>query len=206
MPFDPDSTKTLDLCLFVNGIRIATAELKNHLTGQSIEHAIEQYRTDRAPRNVTPGRRALVHFAVDPDLVCMTTKLEAPVNAVPAVQPGARPGRGEPTEPARPQDVVSVGARVEPARLAGHPSPLHPRRATRARLARVSACGRTGDLSSLPPVGRCDQTGDGRARGWFRALQFGSALGWLRKSNTIAWTSHGSRRCTTHRTASCSTR
>ena len=74
LPFDPDSTKTVDLCLFVNGIPVATAELKNHLTSQNIEHAIEQYRVDRDPKNVTLGRRALVHFAVDPDAVAMTTK------------------------------------------------------------------------------------------------------------------------------------
>ena len=67
LPFDPESTKTLDLCLFVNGIPVATAELKNHLTGQTIEDAVKQYRRDRDPRNVTLGRRALVHFAVDPD-------------------------------------------------------------------------------------------------------------------------------------------
>lgn len=35
LPFDPDSTKTIDLCLFLNGIPVATAELKNHLTGQN---------------------------------------------------------------------------------------------------------------------------------------------------------------------------
>ena len=75
LPFDPASTKTLDLCLFINGIPVATAELKNHLTGQTIEHAIHQYRTDRDPANVTLGRRALVHFAVDPDRVAMTTRL-----------------------------------------------------------------------------------------------------------------------------------
>ena len=40
LPFDPESSKTIDLCLFVNGIPVATAELKNHLTGQNIEHAI----------------------------------------------------------------------------------------------------------------------------------------------------------------------
>ena len=55
LPFDPDSTKTVDLCLFLNGIPVATAELKNHLTGQNIEHAIKQYRTDRDPKNVTLG-------------------------------------------------------------------------------------------------------------------------------------------------------
>ena len=76
LPFDPESTKTLDLCLFVNGIPVATAELKNHLTRQSVEDAVKQYRTDRDPRNVTLTARALVHFAVDPDLVAMTTRLE----------------------------------------------------------------------------------------------------------------------------------
>ena len=63
------------MVLLVNGIPTATAELKNPLTNQNIEHAIEQYRTDRDPRNVTLSRRALVHFAVDPERVAMTTKL-----------------------------------------------------------------------------------------------------------------------------------
>jgi len=75
LPFDPESTKTVDLCLFVNGVPVATAELKNHLTGQNIEDAVAQYRTDRDPKSVTLGRRALVHFAVDPDAVAMTTRL-----------------------------------------------------------------------------------------------------------------------------------
>jgi type I restriction enzyme R subunit len=75
LPFDPASGKTIDLCILVNGIPVATAELKNHLTGQTIEHAVTQYRRDRDPRNVTLGRRCLVHFAVDPERVSMTTKL-----------------------------------------------------------------------------------------------------------------------------------
>jgi type I restriction enzyme R subunit len=76
LPYDHDSNKTVDLCLFLNGLPVASAELKNHLTGQNVQHAIAQYRTDRDPKNVTLGRRAVVHFAVDPDVVCMTTKLE----------------------------------------------------------------------------------------------------------------------------------
>jgi type I restriction enzyme R subunit len=39
------------------------------------EHAKRQYREDRDPENVTLGRRALVHFAVDPEEVAMTTRL-----------------------------------------------------------------------------------------------------------------------------------
>ena len=51
LPYEPGSNKTLDLALLVNGIPTATAELKNHLTDQNVEHAIEQYRTDRDPKN-----------------------------------------------------------------------------------------------------------------------------------------------------------
>ncbi|WP_420453168.1 DEAD/DEAH box helicase family protein [Ilumatobacter sp.] len=75
LPYDPGSTKTLDLGLFLNGIPVATAEIKNHLTGQTVEDAIRQYRKDRDPRNALL-RRAIVHFAVDTEQVYMTTKLD----------------------------------------------------------------------------------------------------------------------------------
>jgi len=75
LAYGADETKTLDLALLLNGIPVATGELKNPITGQNVEHAIAQYRRDRDPANVTLARRAVVHFAVDPDLVAMTTKL-----------------------------------------------------------------------------------------------------------------------------------
>jgi type I restriction enzyme R subunit len=74
--YAPDHANALDLVLFVNGLPVATAELKNPLTHQTVEHAMAQYRTDRDPRDALLGRRAIVHFAVDPGLVMMTTKLE----------------------------------------------------------------------------------------------------------------------------------
>ena len=73
--YELDSKKSIDLALLVNGLLTATAELKNPLTNQSIEHAKVQYRQDRDPNNVSLSRRAIVHFAVDPDLASMTTKL-----------------------------------------------------------------------------------------------------------------------------------
>jgi type I restriction enzyme R subunit len=73
--YGADSTKTLDLALFVNGIPVATAELKNPLTNQTVEDAKEQYRNDRDPKELLFARRALVHFAVDPELVFVTTRL-----------------------------------------------------------------------------------------------------------------------------------
>jgi type I restriction enzyme R subunit len=75
LAYAPGSANELDLCLFVNGLPVATAELKNPFTHQNVEHAIAQYRSDRDPKDTLLGRRALVHFAVDPDLVMMTTRL-----------------------------------------------------------------------------------------------------------------------------------
>ena len=73
--YSTTGTGELDLALFVNGIPTATAELKNPLTGQNVEHAKHQYRTDRSPTELLFARRTLVHFAVDPDLVFLTTRL-----------------------------------------------------------------------------------------------------------------------------------
>jgi type I restriction enzyme R subunit len=66
---------SLDVALFVNGIPVATAELKNPLTHQSVAHAMAQYRTDRNAADLIFRHRTIVHFAVDPEQVYMTTKL-----------------------------------------------------------------------------------------------------------------------------------
>lgn len=102
LPCGGGSTKTLDLCLFVNGIPVATAELKNPLTGQGTEQAIAQYRNDRDPANVTLSRRALVHFAVDPETVAMTTKLAGKATIFLPFNLGDPPGwgKGNPANPA----------------------------------------------------------------------------------------------------------
>jgi len=70
--------KSLDLVLSLNGIPVATAELKNHLSGQNIFHAEKQFKFDRDPAELLFRfkQRAMVHFAVDPDAVSFTTKLE----------------------------------------------------------------------------------------------------------------------------------
>jgi type I restriction enzyme R subunit len=100
LAYGADETKAIDLALLVNGIPVATAELKNPLTGQDVEHAIAQYRRDRDPANVTLARRALVHFAVDPDLVAMTTKLEgAATQFLPFNRGSEERGAGNPLNP-----------------------------------------------------------------------------------------------------------
>jgi len=75
LPYEKSGNKTLDLCLFVNGIPVVTAELKTHLTGQTAADAKKQFETDRDPANTTLGKRAVVHFAVDTEVAWMTTRL-----------------------------------------------------------------------------------------------------------------------------------
>ncbi len=75
--FSPRSEKSLDVTLSLNGIPVATLELKNPLTGQRVEDARRQYKQDRDPREpiFEFKRRTLVHFAVDTESVLMTTRL-----------------------------------------------------------------------------------------------------------------------------------
>ncbi|MVA74775.1 DEAD/DEAH box helicase [Auraticoccus sp. F435] len=85
---------SLDLVLVVNGIPVATAELKNPLTKQTIEHAMAQYRTDRHPNDLIFAKRTLVHFAVDPHRVAMTTRLAGDATRfLPFNSGSAGPGR-----------------------------------------------------------------------------------------------------------------
>lgn len=69
---------TMDVTLSLNGIPVATAELKNPMTGQTWRKAIHQYKNDRDPKDLFFNfkKRTLVHFAVDPDEVYMTTRLK----------------------------------------------------------------------------------------------------------------------------------
>ncbi|MEQ9104889.1 MAG: type I restriction endonuclease [Rhodothermales bacterium] len=68
---------SLDLVLFLNGIPLFTAELKNAITGQTVKDAMRQYREDRDPKEpLFAFGRCLGHFAVDTDLAYVTTRLD----------------------------------------------------------------------------------------------------------------------------------
>ncbi|MEK8172411.1 DEAD/DEAH box helicase family protein [Streptomyces sp. M19] len=80
--FSTADQRTIDLVFFVNGLPVATVELKTDFT-ESLDEAINQYKQRRKPlTNGRPepllsfGHRALVHFAVSNNLAAMTTKLE----------------------------------------------------------------------------------------------------------------------------------
>lgn len=99
--YSQKNRNSLDLVLSLNGMPIATAELKTPLTGQTVQNAIQQYRFDRDPREAifTFKQRALVHFAVDPDEVYMTTKLNYDKTVFLPFNKGCDGGRGNPDNP-----------------------------------------------------------------------------------------------------------
>jgi type I restriction enzyme R subunit len=77
--YSTKSENAIDVVIFLNGLPVATLELKNTLTGSTFKHAELQYRKDRPPANeplLTFKRGALVHFALDQDNVSMTTRLQ----------------------------------------------------------------------------------------------------------------------------------
>jgi len=90
----PNDHSTVDMVLAVNGLPVATCELKNPNTHQTWRHAVRQYCDDRDPR--APlfefKKRALVHFAADPDEVHMTTRLERDRTQFLPFNRGSHPG------------------------------------------------------------------------------------------------------------------
>jgi type I restriction enzyme R subunit len=100
--FSPRSEKSLDVTISLNGIPIATLELKNPLTGQTVEEARRQYKRDRDPRELIFEfkRRTLVHFAVDTEAVLMTTRLAGPATHFLPFNKGCDGGAGNPPDPA----------------------------------------------------------------------------------------------------------
>jgi type I restriction enzyme R subunit len=75
--YERNGNNSLDLVLALNGIPVATIELKNQFSGQNVSNAQKQYVYDREPSEpiFQFKKRALVHFAVDTDECYMTTKL-----------------------------------------------------------------------------------------------------------------------------------
>ncbi|MEK6299854.1 MAG: DEAD/DEAH box helicase family protein [Acidobacteriota bacterium] len=99
--FSPRSEKSLDVTISLNGIPIVTAELKNPMTGQTIDNALWQYRHDRDPREPVFEfkRRTLVHFAIDTEAVFMTTRLAGTATHFLPFNKGCDGGAGNPPDP-----------------------------------------------------------------------------------------------------------
>ncbi len=98
LAYSTDETRrALDLCLFINGLPIATFELKNSLTKQTVEDAIQQYKRDRDPREkLFQFGRCAVHFAVDDSEVRMCTELKGKASWFLPFNKGYKDGAGNP--------------------------------------------------------------------------------------------------------------
>ena len=91
---------SLDLCLFINGLPIATFELKNSLTKQTVDDAVEQYKRDRDPRErLFELGRCLAHFAVDEHEVKFCTQLRGKASWFLPFNRGWNDGAGNPPNP-----------------------------------------------------------------------------------------------------------
>ena len=90
----------LDLCLFINGLPIITFELKNQLTKQNTDDAVQQYKDDRDPRDLLFSfKRCMVHFAVDDACIKFCTKLAGKDSWFLPFDRGYKDGAGNPPNP-----------------------------------------------------------------------------------------------------------
>ncbi|QBZ83838.1 Type-1 restriction enzyme R protein [Hydrogenovibrio crunogenus] len=105
--YSEHNQNSIDLVLFVNGLPVATLELKTDFT-QNVQDAINQYKYDRQPKDpktrqeeplLAFKKRALVHFAVSTDEVYMTTKLNGKDTFFLPFNKGRNGGAGNPPNP-----------------------------------------------------------------------------------------------------------
>ncbi len=101
LQYSRDETRlALDLCLFINGLPVVTFELKNRLTKQTYDDAIQQYKRDRDPRELLfQFKRCMVHFAVDDQQVWMCTRLKGGESWFLPFNKGYNDGAGNPPNP-----------------------------------------------------------------------------------------------------------
>ncbi len=99
--YSENNGRSVDLLLFLNGLPLATGEIKNPVKGQSFRDAIKQYEQDRDPRDklFEFKKRALVHFAIDPYEVHITTRLNGDKTMFLPFNKGRNEGRGNPDNP-----------------------------------------------------------------------------------------------------------
>ena len=95
-----EAQRALDLGLFINGLPVATFELKNSLTKQTVQDAVEQYQRDRDPREkLFEFGRCVVHFAVDEHEVRFCTHLRGKGSWFLPFNQGWNDGAGNPPNP-----------------------------------------------------------------------------------------------------------
>lgn len=96
--YSSSNNNSIDMLISLNGLPVAVLELKNPLTNQTVDDAKRQYMRDRDPKELLFQfkKRAIVFFAVDPDEVYMTTRLDKEKTVFLPFNKGNNGGRGNP--------------------------------------------------------------------------------------------------------------
>ena len=191
-----DPSLSVDMAFFVNGLPVATAELKNPNTGQNADHAIDQYR-GRDPNDLFFARRTLVHFAVDPDRAFITTRLRGgdteflPFN-VGSNGAGRRAGRGTHGPFGILIILFLIFGKISGSGITGWSSSSGSSTSSRqtrrpARSTRTPRRGSSRVSISGTPCRSWSRTRGSTGRGSNYLVEHSAGSG---KSNTIAWLGH----------------
>lgn len=183
-----DAAKSLDLAIFVNGLPLATFELKNSLTKQTVADAITQYRIDRDPRELLfQSGRCIVHFAVDDAEVAFCTHLTGKNSWFLPFNRGWNSGAGNPPNPhGLKTDYLwkHVLARESLANIIENFAQVIEEEDERGKKRRKQVFPRFHQLRTVRALlRRCRDDGVGRRY----LIQHSAGSG---KSNTIAWLAH----------------
>ena len=185
------------MTLAVNGIPVVTAELKNPLTGQRAADAMRQYQDERDGRDLLFAfkKRALVHFAVDPDEVWMTTRLRGRETEFLPFNRGNGHGAGNPPVEGNWKthylwdEVLEADSLLEILQRFMHLEVKE--KQVRTEKGVTHRADGDDDLPALPPARRGPETGRARkvtsGAGRNYLIQHSAGSG---KSNSIAWLAH----------------
>ena len=211
----PGKGDTVDLLFALNGVPVATCELKNPMTGQTWKNAIRQYKETRDPS--APlfqfSKRALVHFAADTDEVHMTTRLDKKKTKFLPFNRGSAPGdircgAGNPDHPSGYRSGYFWQDVLERARfldIVGHymfmehrDEKVHGKEGARTVRRETLVFPR---FHQLDAVGSLVGTARAEGAGHNYLIQHSAGSG---KTNSISWCRIGWRACTTMLTTRCS--
>ncbi|WP_020482854.1 type I restriction endonuclease subunit R [Methylomonas sp. MK1] len=183
-----ETARSLDLAIFINGLPVATFELKNSLTKQTVADAIIQYQTDRDPRELLfQMGRCIVHFAVDDSEVAFCTHLTGKTAWFLPFNQGWNSGAGNPPNPdGLKTDYLwkRVLAKESLANIIENFAQIVEEEDERGKKKRKQVFPRFHQLRTVRALlRRCGTEGVGRRY----LIQHSAGSG---KSNTIAWLAH----------------
>lgn len=183
-----ETARSLDMAIFINGLPLATFELKNSLTKQTVADAITQYQADRDPRELLfQLGRCVVHFALDDSEVAFCTHLNGKGSWFLPFNQGWNSGAGNPTnQHGLKTDYLwkQVLAKESLANIIENFAQIVEEEDERGRKKRKQVFPRFHQLRTVRALLRlCWQQGVG----YRYLIQHSAGSG---KSNTIAWLAH----------------